>query len=898
MAHYRYEILGNSWSAMPPVPVNIYGPAAAAVGTYTYLVGGGNPSLGVSQAGKDSVAASLRAPTISYASTYLYDTLNKLEKNMKTKLLGLFAISLSLMSAIEASSTTIVPLNQENGIFAVSNVAGTVGGRPSIAFDGTNFFAVFMDDPQHDVFGSFISQDGTVLNPQGLRITPNSIGIFEPSVAFDGTNYMVIWTGEVEGTSDTDIYGARVSPNGTVLDPVPIRITNGANPKYKPNGIAFDGTNFLIAWRSQGDAITVARITTSGINLEGDTGIYLGQGFYPWVAFNGTNYLVVWHYWGNGLDIFGSLVGTDGTVLPPGVITISSESNDQDHASVASNGTEFFVSWHDWNGTDNYGNGSAHATRVSAQGTVLDVPSLKVADHTLWQVPVVSIYDGSNYFVVWHVNSYINFRGGDIYARRIASDGTFVDEVPFSITASIDNSFGPTAAYGNGRYLVTWAGNVFVASSRTAMAQVLEVGNSPGSPPVSPVQNTVQPTTNNPWEIHSGALPQPYRIWGFDDNNFYATGENGNIYRYDEVGTQWTFLFNIEHGRQFGLWGNGPNDLWVVGWCWNIDYWTPENNHNLSCWDSGVAMATWGSSSANVYSIGAFGEYTDLQYFRFGQPYYYWLSFQYNGQVVYSDQGPTNVHADLFGIWGTGPNNVYAVGEVGTIIRYNGISFSKLPNIPTYQSLNAIWGTNAHNIFVVGDNGVILHFDGVSWTQQFSGTTENLSGVWGFSNSSVYAVGAYGTILHYDGTNWSPEESGVSNEFLVSVAGAGNTVRVVSEIGTVLTKTEKDCVGTITPTNVSIDHYTHTGSVTVNASPACSWTADSNYPWITVTSGNVGNGNGTVTFSVAPNVEFSWRGGSITIAGQTFTVIQDQYYPPEPRSKPTPRPRPVPHSRP
>ena len=59
----------------------------------------------------------------------------------------------------------------------------------------------------------------------------------------------------------------------------------------------------------------------------------------------------------------------------------------------------------------------------------------------------------------------------------------------------------------------------------------------------------------------------------------------------------------------------------------------------------------------------------------------------------------------------------------------------------------------------------------------------------------------------------------------------------------------------------------------MTAGAGCAWTASSNNPWITVTSGSSGSGAGTVGYSVASN-SGSARTGTITIAGQTFTVSQ------------------------
>jgi hypothetical protein len=88
------------------------------------------------------------------------------------------------------------------------------------------------------------------------------------------------------------------------------------------------------------------------------------------------------------------------------------------------------------------------------------------------------------------------------------------------------------------------------------------------------------------------------------------------------------------------------------------------------------------------------------------------------------------------------------------------------------------------------------------------------------------------------------------------------------------TPTPPPCTYTITPTTYSTGPGGGIGpTVSVSAINGCTWTAASNDPWITVTSGAIGNGNGTVGFTVLANPS-NVRNGSLTIAGQTLTVQQ------------------------
>jgi hypothetical protein len=123
---------------------------------------------------------------------------------------------------------------------------------------------------------------------------------------------------------------------------------------------------------------------------------------------------------------------------------------------------------------------------------------------------------------------------------------------------------------------------------------------------------------------------------------------------------------------------------------------------------------------------------------------------------------------NLRGVWGSGASDVFAVGHGGTILNYNGTSWSSQTS-GTIKNLYSVWGSGASDVFAVGAYGTILHYNGTSWSSQTSGTTKNLYGVWGTASDNVYAVGASGTILRYV-SSWSSQTSGTANN-LYSVWG-------------------------------------------------------------------------------------------------------------------------------
>jgi len=253
-----------------------------------------------------------------------------------------------------------------------------------------------------------------------------------------------------------------VTPGGVVLDDPALKVTTGAGSKLRPVSIAFGGTNYLIAWRNTADAVKVTRVSTSGTIIDNAAGIAIGSGFYPWVAFDGANYLVVWHGWGSGsgLDIFGNRISsTSGSVLDVAGFVICEDLENQDHASVAFDGTNYLVVWHDNRGGDTgYNDGTVYGARVSTNGVVLDNPAIQISNLCRGQFPVTVAFDGTEFLVVWQVD-YSHVEATelvDVFAQKISTAGALAGEA-IPICTAHGHQWGPRVSFNNvDKYIITW----------------------------------------------------------------------------------------------------------------------------------------------------------------------------------------------------------------------------------------------------------------------------------------------------------------------------------------------------------------------------------------------------------------------------------------------------------
>ena len=106
-----------------------------------------------------------------------------------------------------------------------------------------------------------------------------------------------------------------------------------------------------------------------------------------------------------------------------------------------------------------------------------------------------------------------------------------------------------------------------------------------------------------------------------------------------------------------------------------------------------------------------------------------------------------------------------------------------------------------------------------------------------------------------------------------SIHQRSTSVDIAGQLFTLTQEGAASCAYAISPASNDFGVEGGTGSVTVTSEAGCAWTASSDADWITINSGGSGNGNGGVSYTVAPNAGAS-RTGTLTIAGQTFTVGQ------------------------
>jgi hypothetical protein len=240
-------------------------------------------------------------------------------------------------------------------------------------------------------------------------------------------------------------------------------------------------------------------------------------------------------------------------------------------------------------------------------------------------------------------------------------------------------------------------------------------------------------------------LPGVSALWGTTAAFVVGVGTNGIILRRD--GTTWhrdRVPSSDGTGSLFAVSGSSATDVWAVGdgvfshydgtgW---LDSTAPPSNDL-------PYLGVWMSSATDGWATGVEGI---LAHFTGGA----WVGAGHIGNGF-----------DRSGIWGFAANNIWKVGSHHTLTglfaaidHYDGTSWTGATisggDLPV---LTAVWGSDPSHVWAVGEAGTIVFYDGALWQPILSGTGDDLTAIWGSGPNDVWVAGASG-MRHFNGTGW------------------------------------------------------------------------------------------------------------------------------------------------
>ncbi len=181
--------------------------------------------------------------------------------------------------------------------------------RPAVGYGKEVYLVVWQAGRvgKGDLVFCRVGADGKVLDAKPLVLCAAVDDQERPKAAFGGGVYLVVWQ-DIRNGKDYDVYAARVTAEGRVLDKDGFLVAGGKHNQSRPR-VCFDGKNFFVAWEDLRNgkhyAVYGARITTDGKVLD-KGGILLNASerfnrYMPAVASLGDGeILVVWcgtKYW-------------------------------------------------------------------------------------------------------------------------------------------------------------------------------------------------------------------------------------------------------------------------------------------------------------------------------------------------------------------------------------------------------------------------------------------------------------------------------------------------------------------------------------------------------------------------------------------------------------------------
>ena len=189
----------------------------------------------------------------------------------------------------------------------------------------------------------------------------------------------------------------------------------------------------------------------------------------------------------------------------------------------------------------------------------------------------------------------------------------------------------------------------------------------------------------------------------------WVAGRGGAIYRSTAEG-DWISESNDTGGEFVAVWGSGPDDVYVSGEKFE-DFGSYGYLGHRTVDDAG---ATWSFATFLELQPRPFGDHTIYAGIAFADGTRFWAAPDVLARGT-TGGGETEWEADAFdprvainAFWARGPNDIWAVGNVGRIYHFDGTAWKAellvFNGAPLVTNLTGIAGTSTGELFIVGDD--------------------------------------------------------------------------------------------------------------------------------------------------------------------------------------------------
>jgi hypothetical protein len=333
---------------------------------------------------------------------------------------------------------------------------------PAVAWNGSSFWVLWSrNGAAAGVYGARVSPDGRLLDATPVKIA----GVFgRPAVAAEGPRALAVWSGDGASAGPV-VRGARLGEDGALLDAEPVPLLDLGTEPAGGAALAWNGSAYLLAAARGGAApeIRAARVGPDGEALDG-AGLALGRATVmladgPTVAWNGSRFVVLWatQEMQEGREtprLAGALVGADGQVAAmPGRDWTTSGGG----PALAVNGPDAFAFWAEvswWTDRGVPADLDVQGVRLGREGGAAGKPALISRGTNLQSEPVIAS-GGDRLLVVWE-DRREDKANGDVYAARLAPDGKTLDPVALALGTGPAAQRAPAVTWTGEEFLVAW----------------------------------------------------------------------------------------------------------------------------------------------------------------------------------------------------------------------------------------------------------------------------------------------------------------------------------------------------------------------------------------------------------------------------------------------------------